>query len=200
MRLTGSRESNAIDSAQFGTTVACHRQRRRLLGRQSRCAFLLARDGQIDVLTLEYLAELTMAILSHLRSKDPQCRLCDRLSRAGRAAGSDLDRERGTAHRHQRGGAESAVVRPALRRDPRDRPAWRTRRSELSRATTCSGSIPEWIAQGIDLSHLETGAPISSVASRLVAANVYLGARPIAEALAVRCAVRGDRPGCRCLA
>ena len=33
--------------------------------------FLLARDGRLDVLTLEYLAELTMAILSHLRSKDP---------------------------------------------------------------------------------------------------------------------------------
>src|SRR5260370_470100 len=33
---------------------------------------LLARDGQIDVLTLEYLAELTMGILSHLRSKDPR--------------------------------------------------------------------------------------------------------------------------------
>src|SRR5215468_2730904 len=34
--------------------------------------FLLARDGRIDVLTLEYLAELTMAILAHLRSKDPR--------------------------------------------------------------------------------------------------------------------------------
>src|SRR5947209_1214062 len=34
--------------------------------------YLLARDGQLDVLTLEYLAELTMAILSHLRSKDPK--------------------------------------------------------------------------------------------------------------------------------
>src|SRR4051794_14134543 len=33
--------------------------------------FLLARDGRVDVLTLEYLAELTLAILSHLRSKDP---------------------------------------------------------------------------------------------------------------------------------
>src|SRR3954462_11417398 len=33
--------------------------------------FLLARDGRLDVLTLEYLAELTLAILSHLRSKDP---------------------------------------------------------------------------------------------------------------------------------
>src|SRR5271169_7267969 len=34
--------------------------------------FLLARDGDLDVLTLEYLAELTMAILSHLRAKDPK--------------------------------------------------------------------------------------------------------------------------------
>src|SRR3954447_22940580 len=33
--------------------------------------FLLARDGRLDVLTLEYLAELTLAILAHLRSKDP---------------------------------------------------------------------------------------------------------------------------------
>ena len=33
--------------------------------------YLLARDGRLDVLTLEYLAELTMAILSHLRAKDP---------------------------------------------------------------------------------------------------------------------------------
>src|SRR3954465_295083 len=33
--------------------------------------YLLARDGQLDVLTLEYLAELTMAILSHVRAKDP---------------------------------------------------------------------------------------------------------------------------------
>src|SRR3954452_14721645 len=33
--------------------------------------FHLARDGRLDVLTLEYLAELTLAILSHLRSKDP---------------------------------------------------------------------------------------------------------------------------------
>src|SRR6516165_8477902 len=33
--------------------------------------YLLARDGKLDVLTLEYLAELTLAILSHQRAKDP---------------------------------------------------------------------------------------------------------------------------------
>ncbi len=43
--------------------------------------------------------------------------------------------------------------------------------------------IPDWILEGLVLSHLETGAPISIVADRLVAANVYLGARPIATAL-----------------
>src|SRR3954453_10465115 len=32
----------------------------------------LARSGRLDVLTLEYLAELTLAILAHLRSKDPK--------------------------------------------------------------------------------------------------------------------------------
>src|SRR5262245_51603171 len=31
----------------------------------------LARSGRLDVLTLEYLAELTLAILSHLRAKNP---------------------------------------------------------------------------------------------------------------------------------
>jgi hypothetical protein len=44
--------------------------------------------------------------------------------------------------------------------------------------------IPGWIAEGLDLAHLETGEPIATVADRLVAANVYLGARPIAEAIA----------------
>src|SRR5690348_908337 len=33
--------------------------------------YLLARDGGLDFLTLEYLAELTMAILSHLRARQP---------------------------------------------------------------------------------------------------------------------------------
>ena len=46
--------------------------------------------------------------------------------------------------------------------------------------------IPGWLREGVDLSHMETGAPIATVADRLVVANAYLGAWPIADALAAR--------------
>ena len=40
-----------------------------------------SRDGRLDVLTLEYLAELTLAILAHLRAKDPDGGVRQRLPR-----------------------------------------------------------------------------------------------------------------------
>jgi hypothetical protein len=144
--------------------------------------FLLAKDGQIDVLTLEYLAELTMAILSHLRSKDP---------RAGFVTDFPELVERLVPILVEKEGLR--IVTNAGGLNP---PACAARCGEILKSTALAdtaigvvmgddvlGLIPEWIAQGIDLRHLETGAPITSVASRLVAANVYLGARPIAEAL-----------------
>ena len=144
--------------------------------------YLLAKDGQIDVLTLEYLAELTMAILSHLRSKDP---------RAGFVSDFPELVERLVPILVEKDGLR--IVTNAGGLNP---PACAARCAEILEvaglAPTAIGVvtgddvlalIPEWINEGIDLSHLETGAPIISVASRLVAANVYLGARPIAEAL-----------------
>jgi hypothetical protein len=144
--------------------------------------FLLAKDGQIDVLTLEYLAELTMAILSHLRSKDP---------RAGFVTDFPELVERLVPILVEKEGLR--IVTNAGGLNP---PACAARCGEILKSTALAdtaigvvtgddvlGLIPEWVAQGIDLRHLETGAPITSVASRLVAANVYLGARPIAEAL-----------------
>ena len=80
-------------SARIGEGDPGHRQWRRLLGRQPGCAFLARSRRQIDVLTLEYLAELTMAISEPSALKDPARRFRDRLSRAGRAAGSDPGRE-----------------------------------------------------------------------------------------------------------
>jgi hypothetical protein len=143
---------------------------------------LLARDGQIDVLTLEYLAELTMAILSHLRSRDPQAGFVGDFPEL-------IERLTPTLREKER----LRVVTNAGGLNP---PSCARRVGETLRSAGLGAQaigvvtgddvlalIPEWIAQGIDLAHLETGAPIASVASRLVAANIYLGAKPIADAL-----------------
>jgi hypothetical protein len=145
--------------------------------------YLLARDGRLDVLTLEYLAELTLAILSHLRARDPSAgyvpdfpELLERLiplldEQAGltivtNAGGLNPDacaaRCAGLLERAGQGGIALGVVT----------------------GDDVLGQIPHWVREGVDLAHLETGEPITAVADRLVCANVYFGARPIAEALA----------------
>jgi hypothetical protein len=144
--------------------------------------YRLARDGRLDVLTLEYLAELTMAILSHLRSKDPSAgyvtdfpELVERLApilhqqpglrivtNAGGLNPPSCAIQCGAILAHA--GAEATAIGVVTGDDVLDR-------------------IPGWIGDGLDLSHLETGEPIGGVTGRLVAANVYFGARPIAEGL-----------------
>jgi hypothetical protein len=144
--------------------------------------YLLARDGQLDVLTLEYLAELTMAILSHLRSKDPT---------AGYVTDFPELIERLAPILQQQ--TDLRIVTNAGGLNPRSCAARCGEiLSRVGAGETVIGVvtgddvldlIPGWIQDGLDLSHLETGEPVTRVAERLVAANVYLGARPIAEGL-----------------
>ena len=144
--------------------------------------YLLARDGAIDVLTLEYLAELTMAILSHLRAKDSRAGfVTDFPDLVARIVPIIKDKEKLT------------VVTNAGGLNP---PACARRCGEILTAAGQSETvigvvtgddvldrIPGWLQDGVDLSHLETGEPLGAVLDRLVAANVYLGANPIAQCL-----------------
>jgi Acyclic terpene utilisation family protein AtuA len=144
--------------------------------------YLLARDGKIDVLTLEYLAELTMAILAHLRSKDPQAgyvgdfpELVDRLG--------PILREQAGLRVVTNGGGLNPPACAARSAEALVKAGLGTIPIGVVTGDDVLALVPEWIRQGIDLSHLETGEPIERVAPALVAANVYLGARPIADAL-----------------
>ena len=143
----------------------------------------LARSGNLDVLTLEYLAELTLAILAHLRSKDanagyvgdfpelleklgpllkeqPDLRIVTNAgglnpSSCGRRCGAILSRL----------GLKETLIAVVSGDDVLDK-------------------FADWRREEIDLSHFETGEPLSeSIADRLVSANVYLGAGPIVEGL-----------------
>lgn len=138
----------------------------------------LADSGEVDVLTLEYLAELTLAILAHLRSKDPDAGYAtdftDVLPRLVPAL-----RDRNLSIVTNAGGLNPRACCRAAARVLGD--------SDLSSIIVACvtgddvlSEIPRWRADGVDLAHLETGEPIDAVADRLVAANVYLGCGQIA--------------------
>jgi Acyclic terpene utilisation family protein AtuA len=144
--------------------------------------YLLARDGRLDVLTLEYLAELTMAILSHLRSKDPAAGYVTDVPELVERLVPILRDQPGLRIVTNGGGLNPAACATCCAEILSKAGAGGTAIGVVT-GDDVLGRIPGWIAERIDLAHLETGEPISGVAGRLVAANVYLGARPIAEAL-----------------
>ncbi|MFQ3651395.1 MAG: acyclic terpene utilization AtuA family protein [Gemmataceae bacterium] len=134
----------------------------------------LAAEGQLDYLTLEYLAELTMSILALQKLRDPQ---------AGYAADfidvlpsllpflptMRLITNAGGMNPH--GCAEKARA--------------------LLDASGLS-NLPIGVVSGDDLlpsldryelRHLDTGEPLATVRERVVSANAYLGSGPIIEAL-----------------
>lgn len=142
----------------------------------------LAGAGRLDYLTLEYLAELTMSILAVQKAKDA----------AGGFATDFID--------------VLARLAPILKEQPRlkivtnaggmNPRACALRAKDVlaaaglhdKRVAVVSGDdllprLDELLANGHPLNHLDNGGPLSSIRDKVVSANAYLGAKPIAEAL-----------------
>ena len=152
-------------------------------GDQRDAPIRLARDGQLDYLTLEYLAELTMSILALQRQRDP--------SRGYATDFVDLI-EPLAGILHQQPGLK--LVTNAGGMNPRGcaeqvRECLISARLSEHRVAVVSGDnlwprLDELLACGHPFSHLDTGAPLESVRDRVVSVNAYLGAEPITRALA----------------
>src|SRR5437763_12461983 len=143
---------------------------------------LLARDGRLDVLTLEYLAELTMSILALQKQRDP----------AAGYAGDFLDvLERLTPYLKAQprlrivtnaGGMNPAGC-AAKARAILDRAGLGDRRIGVVSGDDLMPRLDQLLAAGHALTNLDTAEPLISVRPRLVSANAYLGSLPIAQAL-----------------
>src|SRR3954467_5980082 len=136
----------------------------------------LARSGRLDVLTLEYLAELTLAILAHLRSKDPHAgyvtdfpEVLDRLA--------PLLREQTRLRVVTNAGGLNPAACAARCGAILEKAGQGGVAVGVVTGDDILGLIPGWIGEGLALAHRETGEPITGVADRLVSANAYLGAR-----------------------
>ena len=137
----------------------------------------LVTGGPLDYLTLDYLAEVTMSILQKQRKADPKLGYArDFPPLVARIAGA-------VRERHIRIIANAGGVNPidCAREVARVAPGLRI---AVVLGDDLMDRIDSLMASGYTLKNLDTGAPILGIRDRIQSANAYLGAFPIAEALA----------------
>lgn len=139
----------------------------------------MVEGGPIDVLTGDWLAELTMLILARTRSKNPGAGYARTfVNQMEQVMGTCLDR--GIKVVSNAGGLDpdhcaEAVAEVAAKLGLSPTIAYVNGDDLLPR-------LAELQAAGVDLTHLETGEPVGDVA-RFITANAYLGCFGIVEAL-----------------
>jgi hypothetical protein len=152
------------------------------LGDQLDAPRRLVEAAQVDFLTLEYLAELTMSILARQREKDP---------RAGYAADFlSVLRSLLPALRDQ---GQLRIVTNAGGVNPHHCAAAAGQLLESAglghvpigvvAGDDLLPHLPELQSQGCPFAHADSGVPLSQCPGEVVAANAYLGARPLVDAL-----------------
>jgi Acyclic terpene utilisation family protein AtuA len=137
----------------------------------------LVDGGPIDYLTLDYLAEVTMSILQKQRQADPQLGYArDFPPLIGRIA--KKLKERGIKVVANAGGVHPvACAQAVLKAAPGLKIAVVLGDDVLPR-------IDEFLAKGHQLRNIDTGEPLATIRDRILSANAYIGAFPLAEALA----------------
>jgi hypothetical protein len=150
-------------------------------GDSARGPLQLVQGGGIDYLTMDFLAEVTMSIMQKLRSRNPE---------AGYATDFVSQLERILPHCVEHGIkviANAGGVNPEACAAAVDHVV---RKLGLNVTVATVGGddvladLPRLIAEGHPLVNMNTGAPLADELGRVQSANVYLGAFPIAEALA----------------
>jgi hypothetical protein len=137
--------------------------------------------GDVQYIGSDHLAELTLAILQKGRAKDPAAGFTRDLVPMLTALWP-LAQPRGVRFVLNAGGLNPLGARDALVA-AFEAKGWNARIAVVT-GDGVTERIDELRAAGQPLAHLDTGADIATVRERLVFANAYLGARPIADALA----------------
>lgn len=141
----------------------------------------LIEEGPLDVLTLDYLAEVTMSILQKLKRRDPQAGyatdfvdLCRRILPAVRAKGIRIVANAG--------GVNPEACRRALVEVARAAGATGMRIGTVT-GDDILGELDALIDSGVPFRNLDDGRPLSEIRDRVLSANVYVSSFPAADAL-----------------
>ena len=138
--------------------------------------------GPIDYLVMDYLAEVTMAILQKQKAKKPD---------AGYATDFLVQMREVLPQCMARGVriiANAGGVNPLACRDALEKLAAELGVADKVKVGVVMGDdiFPDLdgiLATGEPLAHMDTGRPMTDVRAKVLSANVYLGAAPIVKAL-----------------
>ena len=137
----------------------------------------LVDGGPIDYLTLDYLAEVTMSILQKQRQADPELGYArDFPPLIGRIA-KKLEDRRIKVLANAGGVNPVACARAVLKAAPDLKVAVVLGDDILDR-------IEEFLGKGYEMRNIDSGEPLDGIRDRILSANAYIGAFPLAEALA----------------
>ncbi len=137
----------------------------------------LVEQGPVDYLALDYLAEITMSILQKQKQADPNLGyardfppLIARISKQIRECGVKVIANAGGVN-------PVACAREVVRVAPGLKVAVVLGDDVYSR-------LDDFLAKGYEMRDMDTGEPLSKIRGRIQSANAYIGAFPLAEALA----------------
>ena len=140
----------------------------------------MVEGGPIDALTGDWLAELTMLILSRIQAKAPGRGYARTfVTQMEDVMGECLDK--GIKVVSNAGGLNPEACADAVQ-EVADRFGLHPTIAYVA-GDDLSDRLPDLIAAGTDFAHLDTGQPLGDLADRIVTANAYIGCWGIVEAL-----------------
>ncbi|MGH8694453.1 MAG: acyclic terpene utilization AtuA family protein, partial [Burkholderiales bacterium] len=142
----------------------------------------LVEEGPLDYLTLDYLAEVTMSIMQKLKQRDPNAGYATDFVEMLRRI-LPRCKQKGIKVVANAGGVNPKGCRDAIRKVVQEL-GLKGVKIGIVEGDDILGRLPQLMEGGETFANLDTGAPVSTVLQRITSANVYIGAKPIAEALA----------------
>jgi hypothetical protein len=143
----------------------------------------LCREGPLHYLTLDYLAEVTMSIMQKLKSRNPQAGYATDFVTMLERILPELVAKKikviANAGGVNPGACMEAVVALARKQ------GCKGLRIGIVSGDDILGRIPELMAAGEELRSMDSDAPLATIQDRITSANVYIGAGPVVECLAL---------------
>jgi hypothetical protein len=140
------------------------------------------RGGQIDYLMLDYLAEVTMSIMQKQRARDASAGYARDFVALMREILPDCV-EKNIKVLSNAGGVNVEGAANAIAETAKDLGLSGKVKIGVVTGDDILPRLDEFIEKGVRIDNMETGEPLNEIRDKVQAANVYLGARPLVEAL-----------------